>query len=63
MARKVVLKKSWINRFGRKYPVGQVILCDAELESELKYGGYAEDFDGPYPPKKKVKTEFFKPKE
>jgi len=61
--RKVVLSKSWVNRFGRKYPIGQIILCDKDLEWELKMGGYAEGYEGEYPPKKKVKTNLFKPKE
>lgn len=57
--RKVILGKSWTNRFGRKYPIGQMILCDKELEAELK--GYAKDFDTKV--SKKVKTDFFKPKD
>lgn len=58
--RKVILGKSWTNRFGRKYPIGQEILCDKELESELKDRGYAKDFEMKV--SKKVKTDFFKPK-
>ena len=60
MAHKVTLLKSWTNNSGRKYPIGQVILCTKELKQELLYGGYAKEFEGTYPPKKKVKTDFFK---
>lgn len=60
---KARLVKSWTNIFGRKYPIGQVILCHPDLHKELIDDGYAEDFDGVYSAKKKKKTEFFKPKD
>lgn len=59
----VVLKKSWTNKFGRKYPVGQKIPCDKQLEAELINNGYAEGFEGKVLSKKKVKTNFFKNKD
>ena len=59
--RKVILGRSWTNTFGRKYPIGQTILCDKELEAELKERGYAKDFE--VKTSKKVKTDFFKPKD
>lgn len=55
--------KSWTNVFGRKYPIGTVLQCDKQLHEELIDMGWAEDFDGLYPPKTKKKTDFFKPKD
>ena len=60
--RRVTLIRSWTNIFGRKYPIGQVISCDRELEEILIRGGYAKDFEAK-PSKQKVKTDFFKPKD
>jgi hypothetical protein len=60
--RKVILIKSWTNVFGRKYPIGQTIQCDRELEEVLIRDGYAKDFEGKIS-KVKVKTDFFKPKD
>jgi hypothetical protein len=59
----VVLKKSWTNKFGRKYPVGQKIPCDKELGTYLIDKGYADDFEGKVLSKTKVKTKFFKNKD
>jgi hypothetical protein len=60
--RKVILGKSWTNIFGRKYPIGQTILCNKILEKVLIDGGYAKDFEAKTS-KGKVKTDFFKPKD
>jgi hypothetical protein len=57
----VVLTKSWTNKFGRKYPVGQRISCDKELSEYLIENRYAKDYDGKYR-QDKVKSDFFKPK-
>lgn len=60
--KRVILKKKWTNTLGRTYPVGQIIQCDKELHSILIEDEIADDYSGDYPPKKKVKTDFFKPK-
>lgn len=57
----VILQKSWTNVFGRKYPVGQKIMCDKNLRAFLVNNGYAKDYDGNR--RIKVKTDFFKPKQ
>ncbi len=54
---KVILKKSWTNRFKRKYPVGYVLGVDDVLGSELIKSGIAEKYEGEYPPKGKQKIE------
>ena len=59
----VVLKKSWTNKFGRKYPIGQKISCDRQLGGFLIDNGYGDDFEGKVLSKKKVKTKFFKNKD
>lgn len=60
---KVILKKSWTNKFGRKYPIGQFMRVDKELGQYLKENGYAEDTEiKGTKPAQKVKTDFFKPK-
>jgi len=56
---KVVLLKSWTNKFGRRYPIGQQILCDKELGQELIETGMAREFGVET---SKMKTDFFKPK-
>lgn len=60
--KRVILIKSWTNILGRIYPVGQIIQCDKDLHSILIEDGLAEDYTGDYPPKEKIKTDFFKPK-
>lgn len=57
----VVLTKSWTNKFGRKYPIGQKITCDNELHKYLTENGYADEF-GKKVSKVKVKSDFFKNK-
>jgi len=44
------------------WPIGQVIQVDNILANELLADKIAELYTGDYPPKEKVKTDFFKPK-
>lgn len=59
MKQRILLLKSWTNKFGRKYPVGQIIQCDKTLRDELVNKGIAQDYNGKYPPVEKIKTDFF----
>jgi hypothetical protein len=59
---KVILNKSWTNKFGKKYPIGTIIPCDKDLSARLINEGYGEKYEGKYPPKAKVKTDFFNKK-
>lgn len=56
---KLTLVKSWTNRFGRKYPIGQTMLVDKELGDLLLSRGYAKEFEDST---SKKRTDFFKPK-
>lgn len=58
---KVILTKSWTNAFGRKYPIGQKILCDKVLGEFLLKKKLAKEHEGET--SDKVKTDFFKPKD
>lgn len=51
-----VLKK-W-----REYPVGQVIEVFDSKAKQLIVDKTAEKYEGEYPPREKMKTDFFKPK-
>ena len=63
MTYRVRLLKSWANKSsGKKYTVGTIIQCDNTLSAELIREKIGEHYDGDYPPKVKVKTDFFKPK-
>lgn len=42
----VILERSWTNKFGRKYPIGQKIPCDRQLGTYLVENGYGNDIDG-----------------
>lgn len=57
----LILTKSWTNKFGKKYPVGQKMRVDDELAKVL-LKGYAKNFNGVYKSKEKTRTDFFKPK-
>ncbi len=46
----------------RKLPVGKIITMTGSLGGKLIAQGIAEKYTGVYPPKKKMKTDFFKPK-
>lgn len=59
---RIQLVKSWTNAFGRKYPVGQILQGTKELVNELISSGTAKEYKGVYPPRMKVKSDFFKPK-
>jgi hypothetical protein len=45
-----------------KYFVGNIINYSKGLAMKLIEKGRAEKYKGEYPPKKKMKTDFFKPK-
>ena len=59
---RIQLVKSWTNVFGRKYPVGQILQGTKEFVNELISSGTAKEYKGVYPPRTKVKSDFFKPK-
>ena len=54
---KVRLLRKW-----RIWPIGRVIEIFDTTAKEIIRDGYAERYEGEYPPQGKVKTEFFKPK-
>lgn len=57
------LLKSYKHEYKTKpWPKGQVIQVLDVLASDLIRSGTAELYEGKYPPKDKVKTDFFKPK-
>jgi hypothetical protein len=57
---RVRLLKSWTNAQGRKYGIGWVISTTEGKKMIEK--GIAEEYNGEYPPKRKMRTNFFKPK-
>lgn len=61
--KRVELKRSWINDFGKVYAIGSVLSLSDSLADKLISAETAKIYKGKYPPTKKVKTEFFKPKE
>jgi hypothetical protein len=54
---RIRLLKRW-----RDFPMCTVLEVFDPTAKELIYNQRAEKYDGEYPPKKKVKTDFFKPK-
>lgn len=54
---KIRLLKKW-----REWPVGRVIDVYDPKAKEMIRDNIAEKYDGEYPPQKKMKTDFFKPK-
>lgn len=54
---KVRLIKKW-----RQWPIGRVIEVFDTKAKEMIRDNIAESYNGEYPPKEKMKTEFFKPK-
>jgi hypothetical protein len=54
---KVRLLKRW-----RVWPIGRVIEVFDTKAKQLIQDGYAEMYNGEYPPAEKMKTDFFKPK-
>lgn len=59
---RVRVLKGFSNRFG-KYPIGRILILTNSYAGRLMQDGIVEKYTGPYPPKKKMKTDFFKPKE
>lgn len=60
---RVELKKKWVNDFGKEYFVGSILSLSDSLANKLISKGIGKNYDGKYPPRKKNKTEFFKPKD
>lgn len=58
---RVRLLRSWTNTLGIKYPVGKLIDTDRTLGRQLISERYAVE-DNPKNPRKKIKSDFFKPK-
>jgi hypothetical protein len=57
------LLKSYKHIYKKKaWPRGTVIQVDTRLAHELLADKIAVNYEGEYPPKNKMKTEFFKPK-
>jgi hypothetical protein len=54
---KVRLLKKW-----RVWPVGRVIEIFDSTAKQMIRDNIAESYTGEYPPRQKMKTEFFKPK-
>lgn len=54
---KVRLRKKW-----RTFPIGTVLEIFDSTAKEMIMNKTAEAYTGEYPPKSKMKTEFFKPK-
>jgi hypothetical protein len=54
--------KSFTTNAGKKLPVGRVTNLSRADYKKLMAEKAAEDYDGSLPPKKKTKTDFFKPK-
>ena len=45
-----------------RLPIGKIITMTGNLGKKLIGQNIAEEYTGAYPPKKKMKTDFFKPK-
>lgn len=58
---KIRLLKKWDNK-GKCYAIGTTLEVADPKAKELINDRIAESYNGPYPPKEKMKTEFFKPK-
>ena len=59
----LILLKSWTNVFGKKYPVGQLMMVDKILGQFLLDKKIAKEYDEEVSKyHKKVNTDFFKPK-
>jgi hypothetical protein len=55
MVHRIMIKKAWVNKFGRQYPVGSVLTVTPNLGSELIRQKVADKYTGEYPPNKKQK--------
>lgn len=63
MAVRVRLLKPYTHIYKtRPWPIGQVLQLTTQLASELLADKIAEIYEGEYPPKEKMKTDYFKPK-
>jgi len=58
----VRLLKGYTNKRNKKFHIGKILNVSRETYKELTAEKIAEDYAGEIPPKKKLKTEFFKPK-
>ena len=54
---KIRLLKKW-----REWPIGRVIEVADPKAKQLIFDQTAQQYSGEYPPKQKMKTDFFKPK-
>jgi len=54
---KIRLRKKW-----REWAIGTVLEVWGPTAKEMIIGNIAEKYNGEYPPKDKMKTDFFKPK-
>lgn len=54
---RVRILKKW-----RTYNIGRVIEIFDSVAKQLISDGFAEKYTGEYPPRSKMKTDFFKPK-
>lgn len=60
---RIRLLKSYDAGFA-KWPIGQLVIATNSLAKKLISKGAAIEYTGEYPPKKKkIKTDFFKPKQ
>jgi len=58
---RIRLLKGW-EHMGKRLPIGKLITAAGSLGKKLIAQKIAEEYTGEYPPKKKMKTDFFKPK-
>lgn len=59
---RVRLLRSWTNETGNKYPVGSFLDLWGKLAKELIQDRFAVEDNTKFPIKRKMKTNFFKPK-
>jgi len=57
-----LLKKYQHENKDKSWAIGTIIQGTTQFISELIHKGIAEKYSGEYPPKNKMKTDFFKPK-
>jgi len=57
MAVRILLKKKWKNSQGKEYAVGTILQVIPNLGSQLIADKIGEFYEGPYPPRKKLKIE------
>lgn len=59
----VRLLKGYTNKRKKRFHIGKILNVSRETYKDLTSRNIAEDYIGEIPPKKKIKTQFFKPKE